>query len=127
MNHVPTIAIVDDDEQVRTAAGSLVRSLGWRAATYASPSEMLRSPILDSVDCLITDLQMPEMTGLDLHDQLRRRGIDLPTIVITAFPDDDYRRRAREAGVIDFLDKPFDSQALLDRINEALGLAPDPR
>ena len=117
MNPIPTIVIVDDDEDVRLSTESLMRSIGCRAAAYGTPHEALSSPTLGQADCLITDLQLPGMNGLDLQACLRRRGIDIPVIVITAFPDDRLRRRSKEVGVFDFLEEPFAGDRLIDSIN----------
>ncbi|WP_180899164.1 response regulator transcription factor [Martelella soudanensis] len=123
MNQEPIIVIVDDDEHVRKATESLVRSVGWKADAYESAERAIASETLPNADFLVTDLQMPGMSGLDLRDHLLRRGVDLPTIVITAFPDEDQRRRAKMAGVLFFLEKPFDGGTLVSSISRALGLA----
>ncbi|MGV0908618.1 response regulator transcription factor [Martelella sp. FOR1707] len=122
MNQEPIIAIVDDDEHVRKATESLVRSLGWKADAYETAERAIASDRLTKADFLVTDLQMPGMSGLDLRAHLLREGIDLPTIVITAFPDEEQKRRAKLAGVLCFLEKPFDGGMLVNSISQALGL-----
>ena len=117
---VPTIAIVDDDEPVRSTMSSLVRSLGFEAITFGSAEEFLRSPQRHHSSCLISDVQMPGMSGLDLQSQLAAQNHRVPIIFITAFPHAEIERRAREAGAICVLSKPFESRALVECIQRAL-------
>ncbi|MCQ3030760.1 response regulator [Pseudomonas syringae] len=112
----PVIAVVDDDTAVRTGIDSLVRSLGFVACLFASAEEFLISPFLKTADCLITDVQMPGMSGLELHEHLTRQGLQIPTIFITAFPEESVRRRAMTGSAVGFLSKPFDAQRLIDCI-----------
>ncbi len=119
--HDTMIAIVDDDEAVRVATESLVRSLGLRALTFASAEEFLNAPSTADVGCLITDVQMPGMTGDELQARLLQLGRDIPTIFITAFPEERIRERVRRAGAIAFLSKPFDGNVMVDCIDKALG------
>jgi FixJ family two-component response regulator len=110
----PRIAIIDDDASVRAAIGSLVRSLGYQVQGYASAELFLLSGDLLQTDCIVTDVQMPAgMSGLDLQDRLSQAGIKVPTVFITAFPEDHVRRRAEAAGAIGFLAKPFDGRTLV--------------
>ena len=114
------ISIVDDDESIRVAAGDLVTSLGFVALTFASAEAFLQSGDATRTSCLITDIQLPGMSGLDLQDRLRAEGYRLPIIVITAFPEPKLKRRAEAAGAVAFLVKPFDGRELIARIEEVL-------
>lgn len=124
MTPTPTISIVDDDDSVRTAVSSLVRSLGFKVCTFASAQEFLSSPILEQTSCLVSDIQMPGMSGLELQKELIARQSRIPIIFITAFPEDGVRRRAEAAGCIGFLSKPFDGQAMIEYLNTALEAPP---
>jgi FixJ family two-component response regulator len=116
----PLISIVDDDEAVREATKGLMRALGFRAKTFASAEDFLNFDRLHSTACLIADVQMPQMSGLDLHRSLLASGVSIPTILITAYPDDSVRARALKAGVIGYLTKPFTKDDLLVCIHSAL-------
>lgn len=123
----PVISIVDDDMSVRTATDNLVRSLGYAVQTYASAEEFLHSPQLNDTSCVIADVRMPAMSGLDLQARLIADGRRLPFIFITAFSVEADRARAIEAGAICFLIKPFDGDALVKCLDAALaqhGTAP---
>jgi FixJ family two-component response regulator len=115
------IAIVDDDQSVREALTSLVRSLGYIAMAFECAEDLLKSKRRRSVSCLIADVQMPGMTGLELHNRLVASGKPIPTILITAFPDERSRERALQAGVIGYLTKPFSEDDLLACIRSNLG------
>ena len=121
MPRTAVVAIVDDDHSVREALTSLVRALGYVAVTFECAEDLLKSRRRASVSCLITDLQMPGMTGLDLHHQLCASGKPIPTILITAFPDERARERALQAGVICYLTKPFSEDNLLACLRSILG------
>jgi len=114
------ISIVDDDASVRAATNRLVRSLGYVAFTFASADEFLRSPQLRDSSCVIADVQMPGMSGVDLQRHLRAQGCRLPIIFITAFPDESVRARALDAGAVCFLTKPFDGPTLIKYLDAAL-------
>lgn len=116
----PTISIVDDDESMRCAVKSLVTSLGFAACTFASAEEFLHSPRLDDTDCLITDLQMPGLSGIELQKSLLARHRHIPIIFMTAFPEERMRTRAMEAGALGFLSKPFETQTLITLIDKAI-------
>ncbi|HJY49314.1 MAG TPA: response regulator [Stellaceae bacterium] len=103
----PVISIVDDDEPIREAVKGLMKSLGYRAEATASAEEFLRSPHVRRTSCLIADVQMPGMTGLDLHRHLSASGKPIPTILITAYPHDAVRERGLSAGPIGYLSKPL--------------------
>ena len=117
------IAIVDDDEAVREATETLVRSLGYNASTFASADEFLKSEQFSNTSCLITDLHMPGLSGLDLQDRLIARGHRIPIIFITAYPDENVRIRAMKAGAVGFLSKPYDDDHLLGYLEKALKAA----
>jgi FixJ family two-component response regulator len=100
-----------------------MRSIGLVARAFSSGEAFLRSPELSRAGCLIVDFDMPRMTGLDLFNNLSRLGKEIPTVMITAYPSDDIRARALQAGIICYLPKPFDESDLLDCIQTALDRA----
>jgi FixJ family two-component response regulator len=114
------IAIVDDDESCRRAAARLVKSLGYGAATFGSAEEFLSSGRVDDTACLISDVQMPGMSGLELQNRLGAHGHRLPIIFMTAYPETKARQQALAAGALAFLDKPFSDEALISCIDQAL-------
>jgi FixJ family two-component response regulator len=115
------ISIVDDDESIRESTKAFVRSLGYQAATFASAEEYLRSESVGSTSCLITDVQMPGLSGIDLQRGLIAQGVQMPTIFITAFPEEETRARAMNAGALAYLSKPFSEESLLKCLSTALG------
>ena len=117
------IAIVDDDDVVREAMKSLMRSLGYNASTFGSADEFLKSEQVSNTSCLVTDLQMPGLSGIDLQDWLIARGHRIPIIFLTAYPDQAARMRAMKAGAIGFLSKPSSDEHLLGYLNKALKAA----
>lgn len=114
------IAIVDDDESVREALTSLIRSLGYAAVAFGCAEDLLKSRRRRSVSCVVADVQMPGMTGFELHNRLVASGKPIPTILITAFPDERARERALQSGVICYLTKPFSEDDLLACIRSTL-------
>jgi FixJ family two-component response regulator len=118
----PLIAIVDDDDVFRGALENLVRSLGWGARTFASAESYLRSSLMSETRCLIADVQMPNVGGLELCERLSALGFDIPVVFITAYPDDTLKQRALNAGAVAFLHKPLDLQGrrLAECVEEAL-------
>ncbi|MDR6952061.1 FixJ family two-component response regulator [Ancylobacter sp. 3268] len=114
------ISIIDDDESVRTATASLVRSLGFDTSTFASAEDFLHSPRLLDSDCVITDVQMPGMSGVELQARLRQGGHRMPLIFITAFPEERLRRQVTASGAVGFLSKPFDGSEMIACLDEAL-------
>lgn len=114
----PLISVVDDDASVRAATENLLKSRGYVVQTFASAEEFLRSPRLNETSCVITDVQMPVMSGLDLLAEMRTRGYGVPFIFITAFPND--RVRALSAGAAGFLAKPFAGHTLIEYLDAAL-------
>ncbi len=120
----PLIAIIDDDESMREAIKGFVRSLGYRADAVGSAQEFLSSRLVRRTSCVIADMQMPGMTGLELYQRLSTSAKPVPTILITAYPDDSVRERALSAGVVGYLSKPFEENDLLACIRSALTHAP---
>lgn len=114
------ITIIDDDESVREATKSLVRSLGYKAAVFASAEEYLQSERLDDSSCLITDLHMPGMSGADLQDRLIADGRQIPMIFMTAYYEEKVRDRVIDAGAYGFLRKPFNDESLIECLDKAL-------
>jgi FixJ family two-component response regulator len=114
------ISIVDDDKSVRNAASTLLKSLGYSAATFASAEEFLQSGRLHETACLITDVQMPGMSGVDLQNHLIARGDTTPVIFVTAFPEKAMRERVLNAGAFGFLTKPFSKDSLMACLDQAL-------
>ena len=117
---VPVISIIDDDASVRVATNRLVRSLGYVAHTFASADEFLRSSQANESSCVIADIQMPGMSGVELQRRLLSRGHGLPIIFVTAFPDEGIKARVLEAGAVCFLTKPFDGPTLVKYLDTAL-------
>jgi FixJ family two-component response regulator len=120
LNKTPLISIVDDDDIVRRAIESLLTSRGFRACTFPTAEEFLQSPLLAETSCLISDVQMPGISGVQLQDRLADFGLSIPTIFITAYPDDSVRMRVLSSGAVCFLLKPFDAQSLIECIDDAL-------
>ena len=118
---VPVISIIDDDDSVRASVGCLVRSLGLQAHTFASAEEFLRSALVNDMSCLIVDVHMPGMRGLELQTLSLSQGRRTPVIFITAFPEKRIRSDAVALGAVGFLSKPFDGAALIECIDRALG------
>jgi FixJ family two-component response regulator len=117
------IAIVDDDEFVREATKGLVRSLGYEAATFSTAEDFLQSNQAHTTSCLITDVQMPGRSGIDLQSHLISQGNHTPVIFITAYPEERTRERALKAGAIGFLSKPFEEDLLIECLTAALKAA----
>ena len=120
MSNPTLISIVDDDESVREATRALMGALGFTAEGFASGDDFLESGRVQDTSCLIADMQMPGMTGLELHARLLGLRRPVPTILITAYPDNRGRARALDAGITCYLTKPFSEEALLDCIRIAL-------
>ena len=118
----PLVAVVDDDESVRESLPDLLGEFGFDARVFASAEEFLVYDCLGQTKGLVLDIAMPGMTGLDLQQELKVRGQNIPIIFITAQKDETVRRRAIERGAVGFLLKPFSDTALLRALNTALGL-----
>ncbi|WP_040712452.1 response regulator transcription factor [Novosphingobium lindaniclasticum] len=116
----PLVLIVDDDEIVRRTLDSLLRSTGLRTATYASAQELLDMEVTDDIGCIILDVRLPRLSGLELQTRLRDKGDERPLIFITGHADVPMSVRAMKAGAVDFLQKPFRDQDLLDAVDAAL-------
>ena len=116
----PTVFVVDDDQAVRDSLGLLLRAAGLEAETYPDARSFLATCTPRRAGCLLLDIRMPGISGLDLQDSLAKRGIGLPVIVITGHGDVPMAIRAMKAGAMDFIEKPFSSRALLQRVREAL-------
>ena len=114
------ISIVDDDQFVRESIRRFMRSLGYSVEVFARGSDFLASPRLDETRCLIADINMPAMTGIELHKRLTDAGHAIPTILITAFPDGVARAQALKDGVLCYLAKPFDNDELVRCVRNAL-------
>ena len=116
----PTIYIVDDDDGVRRATGALMESVGYAHKTYASGREFLQHYNSSQPGCLVLDIRMPEMSGLELQQELNQRNIRLPVIFVTGHGDVPMAVQAMKKGAFDFVQKPFRDQDLLDKVNHAL-------
>jgi FixJ family two-component response regulator len=114
------VAIVDDDDSMRDALHGLLKAVGLSAQAFASAEEFLRSGQHRQTACLITDIRMPGMSGLELQAQLNAEHCRIPTIFITAHGDAKLRMQALRAGAVEFLAKPFDDEALLESVRGAL-------
>jgi FixJ family two-component response regulator len=114
------IAIVDDDESVRVALKGMMKSVGLEARDFASAEDFLNSGLLHQTACLIADIRMPGMSGLDLQNKLNSEQCRIPTIFITAHGDAKMRLQALRAGAVEFLAKPFDDEVLLENVRAAL-------
>jgi FixJ family two-component response regulator len=120
LSTLSVISVIDDDASVRAATDNLLSSHGYLVHTFASAEEFLQSAHLSDSSCVITDVQMSGMNGLDLLIHLRAQGYAAPFIFITAFPEESVRARALEAGAICFLAKPFAGPAMISCLEAAL-------
>ena len=116
----PLLSIIDDDESVRESLPDLLREFGFAARAFSSAEEFLSSDSVGQTKCLILDVAMPGMTGLDLQKELRRLGQEIPVIFITAQKDETIRQQALKQGAVNFLYKPFSDTALLEALNAAV-------
>jgi FixJ family two-component response regulator len=114
------VSVVEDDRYFRESMRRLMRSLGYNVDTFSSAEQFLASPRLSETACLVADVHMPTMTGIDLYKHLVEAGHTIPTIFVTAYPDDVERARALNDGVICYLRKPVDEQSLLRCLRVAL-------
>jgi len=120
MGSAQLVAIVDDDESLRSAVRGLMKEAGLDARAFASAEDFLNSGLLIQTGCLIADIRMPGMSGLELQHALNARDCRIPTIFITAHGDAKMRLQAMRAGAVEFLAKPFDDEVLLDSVRAAL-------
>jgi FixJ family two-component response regulator len=116
----PLVSVVDDDESVRESLPDLLREFGFCASAFSSAKEFLSSDRVGQTKCLILDVAMPDMTGLELQQELKRRGKAIPIVFITGQRDEDLRDRALKQGAMNFLHKPFSDTALLEALNAIL-------
>jgi FixJ family two-component response regulator len=114
------LSVVDDDEMLRESLPELLREFGFAARAFSSGQEFLSSNYVDETRCLILDVVMPEMSGLDLQQELKRRGQAIPIIFISGQKDEDVRKQAFRQGAVKFLYKPFSDSELLEAVNAAL-------
>lgn len=114
------VAVVDDDQSVRKALARLLRTAHFDAEGFASAGDLLRALESGSFQCLVVDLQMPEINGLDLQNHLKRNGIDIPLIFMTAYSEPGIRERCEAAGAFAFLMKPLDRLVLTNTIHAAI-------
>lgn len=114
------IAVVDDDESIRMALQGLLKEAGMAVRSFASAEDFLKSGEQRQTGCLIADIRMPGMSGLDLQAKLNEENCPIPTIFITAHGDEKMRLRAMRAGAVEFLSKPFDDSLLLETVRAAL-------
>ncbi|MDX2204130.1 MAG: response regulator [Hyphomicrobiaceae bacterium] len=117
---LPLISVIDDDESLRVALTGLVRSLGYEARAFASAEDFLGTFMAGAVSCVISDIQMPGMSGIDMLNHLAARNIDLPVIAISGRPDPTLEQKALAAGAVCFLRKPFEADALICCLEKAL-------
>ena len=120
MSNPPVISVVDDDASVRVGTENLLSSLGYNVHTFASAEEFLRSAHFSDTSCVIADVQIPAMNGVELQALLLAQGHHVPFIFITAFPDETVRARVRKSGAICLLTKPFDKLTLIKCLDAAL-------
>ena len=118
------ISIIDDDRIVREAIADLLQSLGYEVTTFESAEDFLESGSLTHTSCVITDLNMPGLDGLELQSRLIAQGHPTPVIFVTAFPEERFRKRATDAGALGFLSKPFTEDALVHCMETALASTP---
>ncbi len=116
----PLVVIVDDDPAVRESLDSLIRSVGLATRLFGAPAELLQGALPDVPGCLILDVRLPGISGLDFQDQLARQGIALPIVFMTGHGDIPMTVRAMKAGAVDFLSKPFRDQEMLDAVTSAI-------
>lgn len=116
----PLVVIVDDDPAVRDSLDSLFRSIGLATRLFGAPAELLQGPLPDAPGCIILDVRLPGISGLDFQDQLIQKGIALPIVFMTGHGDIPMTVRAMKAGAVDFLAKPFRDQEMLDAVMAAI-------
>jgi len=117
---VPTVFVVDDDTSVRTALKRLIKSIGFKVETFDSAQAFLKHGSYDVPACLVLDVRMPGMSGIELQEQLSGAGLGMPIIFITGHGNIPLSVKAMKAGAVDFIEKPFEDQKLIDAINSAI-------
>ena len=121
MSPVALVSIIEDDESVREAIESLIRSMGWAALTFDSADAFLNSGAVSSTQCIISDVTMPGMSGIEMHAKLLSLGYAPPTIFITAYPTVWDESVAFANGALAYLEKPVDSSIIIDKVRQAIG------
>jgi len=116
----PLVRVVDDDQDVRRSISSLLSTVGLESEVYASASEAVRSIDLDRPGCMVIDMRLPDRDGLDLLEELRAKGNDLPILIVTAYGDVSSAVRAMKAQAIDFIEKPFPGQRFISSVQKAV-------
>ena len=122
MPQPPIVSIIDDDISVRVAVADIVRSMDLTAKTFASGQDFLSANTLEDTACIVADVQMPEISGIELQQALSARALKIPMIFITAYPDERIRAKALDGGAICFLNKPFGGAAIIECIERALSI-----
>ena len=117
---IPSVSIIDDDRSVRESTSDLLNSAGFATETFTGADEFLTSGRIGGASCIVADVRMPGMSGLDLHNRLQRAGNNIPIILITAFPKEGDRKCAMDFGVHGYLPKPFNGDDLLSSVRSAL-------
>ena len=120
MAEMPLVAIVDDDKSIRNATSDLLKAAGFTPAAFEDAESFLEWPTRAGVACLVADMRMPGMSGLELYEALIAAGHAIPTVIITAHPEETTQSRARAAGICCYLSKPFSPEDLLACVGEAL-------
>jgi FixJ family two-component response regulator len=120
MGNGPLVAVVDDDKSIRNATQDLLKAAGFSTATFEDAASFLGSASRARAACLVADMRMPRMSGLELYQELAASGHVIPTVIITAHPEEVTQARAREAGITCYLIKPFAPDELLECVREAL-------
>jgi FixJ family two-component response regulator len=120
MPEAPLIAIVDDDMSIRNATQDLLKAAGFASAAFSNAITFLDSPVRANVGCLVADMRMPGMNGIELHEHLAASGAGIPTVIITAHPGELRPERVRQSGITCFLIKPFAPDELLECVRKAL-------
>ena len=116
------VSVVDDDESVRESLPDLLREFGFATKAFASAAEFLASDVIGQTKCLLLDIAMPGMTGIELQQELTRRQQEIPIVFITGLGDEHFRARVLAQGAVECLHKPFSERALLDAVRAALGV-----
>ncbi|MBN9435202.1 MAG: response regulator [Bosea sp.] len=120
LNAPPLVAIIDDDEDIRQSLETLVEMIGYRVDTFESAEAFLGWPLVGTTDCIVSDIHMKGLSGIELTRALNQAGHSIPVILISAYASDDIRRRAMDAGAACFLSKPFDVDMLVHRLKSLL-------
>lgn len=123
----PIVAVIDDDDSMRAATSNLLEAAGYATTTFSSAERFLGFARRSSVSCIVTDVRMPGMTGLQLFESLVASGSGIPTVLVTAYPDETVRLRARKAGISCYLNKPFSPEELCACVEAAVASRPIPK